>query len=142
MTKYRSAAKSKNQKNQFKLIVNSLFGKFLQNNEKFIDTVVHRSAISLRQAINSPYFISSMEIGPDLYLSFHRQKSIVINKPVLMGLQVLELSKRFMYAIYYGHLNKLSRPNLLMSDTDSFIFQLKSADVESEFEKINEIMVS
>ena len=83
-----------------------------------------------------------MEIGPNLYLSFNRQKSIVINKPCLMGLQVLELSKRFMYSIYYGHLRNLSRTNLLLSDTDSFILKLKSPNIEREFEKTQDIIVN
>ena len=85
ITQLRSEAKSKNKKNQYKLIVNSLFGKFLQNNEKFVETKIHRSIGSLSQCINSPYYISYSQITTDFVLTFERPKKLEVNKPILIG---------------------------------------------------------
>ena len=89
LTRMRMEAKTKTEKTWYKMLVNALFGKFLQNNEKYTTTKVHRSKESLRRSHQSPFFKSYTQICPDLILSFERQKTIKLDKPIFMGVLVL-----------------------------------------------------
>ena len=56
---------------------------------------------------------------------------VKLNKPIYIGMAVLDLSKRTMYDFYYNHLKKLydDRVQLQMTDTDSFLFSCKTEDL-------------
>ena len=86
LTKMRREAKSKVEKTWYKLLVNALFGKFLQNNEKYTVAKIHRTRESLLKSLHSPYFKSLLAIDDDDFvITFERQKIIKVNKPHLIG---------------------------------------------------------
>ena len=43
---------------------------------------------------------------------------------------------------YYGPLQRLAGLELMMTDTDSFVLRLASPNLDGEFDKISNIMVS
>ena len=57
------------------------------------------------------------------------------NKPIYVGFTVLELSKWLMYDFHYNFIKKNVGANLLLSDTDSLTYEIKSEDVYEEFFK-------
>ena len=81
----RKDAKTKTEKTWYKMLVNALFGKFLQNNEKYTTATVHRTRESLRKRVASPYFISYTAINSDFIIAFERQREIRVDKPMMMG---------------------------------------------------------
>ena len=54
-----------------------------------------------------------------------------MNKPVYLGLSILELSKILMYEFWYDHAKPKyeKKANLCYMDTDSFIFHVKTDDI-------------
>ena len=52
------------------------------------------------------------------------------NKPVYLGLSVLEISKTFMYEFWYDYIKPKYQNNakLCYMDTDSFIIHIKTED--------------
>jgi hypothetical protein len=62
--------------------------------------------------------------------------SVELNKPIYVGFSVLELSKTLMYSFHYDYMLPTfgeSNLNLLYSDTDSMIYEIKNVDF---YEKI------
>lgn len=61
-------------------------------------------------------------------LSRHKVK---MNRPIYIGMTVLDLSKHTMYEFFYKHLKKIygNSVQLQMTDTDSFLFSCNTADI-------------
>ena len=57
-----------------------------------------------------------------------KKSQIVMNKPVFLGLSILELSKIIMYECWYDYvkLKDIEKAKLCNMDTDSFIVYIKT----------------
>ena len=76
-----------------------------------------------------------------------RKTQIIMNKPVYLGLSILDLSESLMYKVWYDYVKlKYDRnAKLCYMDTDSFIVHVKTddiykdiaEDVESRFDTSN-----
>ena len=70
------------------------------------------------------------------YAAIHEIKLVLtLNKPIYVGFAVLELSKWLMYDFHYGFIKKCFDAELLLTDTDSLAYEIKSKDVYEEFFK-------
>ena len=60
-----------------------------------------------------------------------RKTQILMNKPVYLGLSILDLSKTLMYEFWYDYVKPKYGENakLCYMDTDSFIVHLKTEDI-------------
>ena len=58
------------------------------------------------------------------------QKKVKINKPIYLGLSILEISKTLMYEFRYDYMKPKNGDNvkLCYMDTDSFIMHIKTED--------------
>ena len=56
---------------------------------------------------------------------------VKMNKPVYLGLSILEFSKTLMYEFWYGYMKLKYTDNvkLCYMDTDSFIMHIKREDI-------------
>ena len=69
------------------------------------------------------------------YAAIHEIKPVLtLNKPIYVGLTVLELSKWLMFDFHYNFIKKHFDTELLFTDTDSVAYEIKS-DVYEEFFK-------
>ena len=58
------------------------------------------------------------------FAAIHEIKQVLIlNKPIFVGLTVLDLSKRKMYDFHYNFIKKNFDAELLFTDTDSLTYQ-------------------
>ena len=57
----------------------------------------------------------------------------MLNKPIRIVFTVLELSKWLMYDFHYNFIKKHFDAKLLLTDTDSLMYEIKSEDVYEEF---------
>ena len=56
-----------------------------------------------------------------------KKAQILLNKPVYLGLSVLELSKILMYEFWYDYVKpKYEKAKLCYMDTDNFIVYIKT----------------
>ena len=65
------------------------------------------------------------------YSNRNEKNSIIMNKPVSLGLSLLDLSKTVMYEFWYHYVKPKYGENakLCYMDTDSFIIHVKTDDI-------------
>ena len=130
-TKKRMAAKNDFEKNLFKLMNNSVFGKTMENLRKRVDVKLVKTAEEALKHISSPGYASHKVMEGGL-VAIHMHKSkLLLNKPVYVGFSVLELSKLLMYEFYYENLKPKygDKCHLLYTDTDSLLLEIETEDV-------------
>jgi len=120
----RQKAKTKFEQNQFKLVANSTYGKTIQNVRAYSIVKLHNNKRSLLRAISHHTFKNFVIIDENLVQTNHIKPIIVHDRPIAVGMTVLELSKHIMYDFYYNVLIDNSyNVDLGFSDTDSFLFK-------------------
>lgn len=120
----RQKSKSKFEQDQFKKVANSTYGKTIQNVRNYTVVKLHNRKKSLLRAISHHTFKNFVILDENLVQTNHFTPVIEHNKPIPIGMTILELSKLIMYEFFY---NVLIDPNfnvdLGFSDTDSFLFK-------------------
>ena len=116
-TKLRKEATSDFEKDLYKLMNNSM-----ENLRKRVTVKLVRAHEEdrLRRLIASPAFARANVFDDDLAAIQVHKPRLVLNRPVYVGMSILELSKHLMYSFYYNHLKKEygDRCQLLYTDTD------------------------
>ena len=83
---------------------NSVFVKTMENLQKRVDVkLVHSyEEDELRCLIASPAFASANMFDDDLAAVQMHKSRLVLNRPVFVGLNILDLSKHFLYDLFYN----------------------------------------
>ena len=108
--------------NFFKLMINSVYGKTMENlNVRLINVRLINNAKDCVKCVSKPTFVSQKIFSKNL-VAIHKIKSVlVLNKPIYVGLSILELSKLLMYDFHYGYFKNKFNARLLFTDTDSLV---------------------
>ena len=143
-TNLRTKAKNEFEKDFFKLMNNSVFGKTMENIENRVDVRLVTKEKEVMKLSKKPNFESRTIFNENLIAVHMKRTKLVYNKPIYLGMCILDLSKTLMFEFYYEYIkNKYSdRAKLLMTDTDSLIYEIKTddfyndiaEDVESKFD--------
>ena len=139
-TQMRTNAKNAFEKDFFKLMNNSVYGKTMENLRNRVDIRLITDLEKLAKLVAKPTFNTSKKIGNNLHSVFMRNEVITLNKPAYLGMSILDLSKVLMYEFHYGTIKKMygDKAKLLFTDTDSLFYQIEAEDVYSDFWKIKE----
>ena len=105
-TELRKQATSAFEKDLYKLMNNSVFGKTMENLRKRVDVKLVRAheEDKLRRLLTSPSFARANIFDDDLAAIEVHKSRLVLNRPVYVGMSILDLSKTLMYDFYYGSL--------------------------------------
>jgi hypothetical protein len=127
-TKLRTQAKNDFEKDFYKLMNNSVFGKLMENIRERVDIKLATNWEYARKYIKKPTF-NHLKIFDENLVAIHMRRNITkFNKPIYAGFCVLELSKHLMYSTYYDKLQKMFNDvKLLYTDTDSMILHIKNS---------------
>ena len=132
-TELRKKTTSGFEKDLFKLMNNSVFGKTMENLRKRVDVKLVRADEDdrLRRLIASPSYARANIFDNDLAAIQMHKSRLLLNRPVYVGMSVLDLSKHLMYDFYYNELKKQygEHCQLLYTDTDSLLLEIKTEDV-------------
>ena len=138
-TEYRKRATCDFEKNLYKLMNNAVYGKTMENLRKRVDVKLIRGheEEKLRKFIAKPTFHESRIFDHDLAAVHMNKEKIVFNKPIQVGMTVLDLSKHLMYDFYYNKLKNQygNRCQLLYTDTDSLLVEIKTEDVYEDMKE-------
>ena len=132
-TELRKQATSAFEKDLYKLMNNSVFGKTMENLRKRVNVKLVRSheEDKLRRLIASPSFARANIFDDGLAAVEVHKSRLVLNRPVYVGMSILDLSKTLMYDFYYGQLKNHygERCKLLYTDTDSHLLEIQTEDM-------------
>ena len=132
-TEFRKQAKNDFEKNFYKLMNNSVFGKTMENLRNRVDIKIVRSneKDKIRKLVASPLYARHVIFTNDLVgIDMHKSR-LLLNKPVYTGMTILDKSKILMYDFFYNHLKKQygEKCELLYTDTDSLLLKIETEDV-------------
>ena len=98
-TEFRKKAKSDFEKNFYKLMNNSVFGKTMENLRNHVNIKLVRSdeTDKIRKLIASPFYSRHVMFTNDLFGIDMRKSELLLNKPVYTGMTILDNSKILMY---------------------------------------------
>ena len=105
-TKLRTKAKNDFEKDFYKLMNNTVFGKMMENIHKHRDIKLVNNEEAYLRAVMRPNFKSGMLFGPNLMGCEMRKIKVVMNKPVYLGQAILDLSKIVMYEFHYNYMKR------------------------------------
>lgn len=125
----------------YKLLVNSLFGKTIENPEKRSKIRLCRTQKELEKSVGHFSFKRSKIINKGLVGVEMKNTMVKMNKPFYVGNAVLELSKFHMYNFHYNVMKEVfqERIELLYTDTDSLLYEIRSLDPYAELREKNVI---
>ena len=129
-TKLRTAATNDFEKDFYKLMNNSVFGKTMENIRKHrnIKLVTNREAYL--KLVMKPNFKSGIRFGENLMDCEMGKIKVVMNKPAYLGQAILDLSKIVMYEFHYNYMAPKygKKLDLCYMDTDSLIYNIETED--------------
>ena len=84
--------------------------------------------------VAKPTFARQEIFNPFLVGIQNRKEKVLLNKPIYVGMSVLDLSKWLMYDFYYNHLKKTygNLVKMCYTDTDSVIIHVTTADISTD----------
>ena len=129
-TSLRALAKNNFEKDFFKLMNNSVFGKTMENIRNRVNVKLVDSGEQFKKLAAKPNY-NGRKIFNENLVSVHMKKtSLTMNKPVYLGMSILDLSKTVMYDFHYRYIKPKygSKAKLLFTDTDSFLYEIQTED--------------
>ena len=133
-TQKRTNAKNAFEKDFFKLMNNSVFGKTMENIRKRVDVRLVTDSKKLTKLASKPTFVSSKIFNENLVAVHKIKETLTLNRPAYVGMCILDLSKILMYDFHYNYIkSKYPNAKLLFTDTDSLTYEIESEDVYQDF---------
>ncbi|XP_018368243.1 PREDICTED: uncharacterized protein LOC108764474 [Trachymyrmex cornetzi] len=127
------------EKNHYKLMNNAIFGKTMENVRDHADVrLITRwdGRYGAEAMIAKPNFHSRNIFSENLVAVELRKLEVKMNKPIYVGMCILEIAKLRLYEFHYEYIIPLYRDTckILYMDTDSLIYLL---ECENVYEDIN-----
>ena len=122
-TELRKLAKNDFEKDLFKLMNNSVFGKTMENIRKLRDIKLVTTDRKRSKLVSKLNYHTINLISEDLSIIEIKKTKIKMNKPIYLGLSILEISKILMYEFWYDYMKPKYNNDvkLCYMDTDGFI---------------------
>ena len=134
-TEKRKSAKNDFEKDFFKLMNDSVFGKTMENIRKRVDVRLVTDEKKLLKLASKPTYVSSKIFNENLVAVHKIKESLTLNRSAYVGMCILDLSKTLMYDFHYNYIkNKYGdKSKLLFTDTDSLTYEIEAEDVYQNF---------
>ena len=129
-TELRKKAKNDFEKDFFKLMNNSFFGKTMENVRKLRDIKLVTTDKRRNQLVSEPNYHAMKGFSENLISIEMKKTKVKMNKPVYLGLSILEISKTLIYEFWYYYIKVKyqNNSNLYYMNTDNFIIYIKTED--------------
>ena len=146
-TNLRAKAQNDFEKDFFKLMNNSVFGKTMENIRNRVDIRLVTRESQAKRLTCKPNYQHHTIFCENLTAVHMKKVSLKFNKPVYLGMSILDLSKTLMYDFHYNYIKPKygDSAKLLFTDTDSLAYEIQtkdfyrdiSSDVKEKFDTSN-----
>ena len=129
-TEKREETKNDFEKDFFKLMNNAVFGKTMENVRKHRDIKLVTTDKRRNRLVSEPNYHTTKWFSEKLLAIDMKKTKVKMNKPINLGLSILEISKILMYKFRYDYLKPKCDDNMKLCYmyTDSFIMCIKTED--------------
>ena len=136
-TDLRKDAKNAFEKDLFKLINNSVFGKTIENIRKRQNVILVGDRKLANKLSSKPNFDRATIFDENLVAVHMKKTEVYFNKPIYVGQAILDLSKTLMFDFHYNYIRKKynNKAELLFTDTDSLMYLIQTHDVYQDIKK-------
>ena len=140
-TELRKLAKDDFEKDLFKLMNNAVSGKTMENIRKHRDIKLVTTDKKRNKLVSEPNYHTMNYISKGLSIIEMNKTRVKMNKPIYLGLSILDISKILMYEVWYDYIKSKYGNNvkLCYMDTDNFIMNIKKEgfykDIANDVEK-------
>ena len=109
---------------------NSVFGKTMENIRNRVDIKLVTDKKKARKLAAKPNFNHCNIFSEDLVAIHMKKTELTFNKPVYLGMSILDLSKTLMYDFHYNYIKQKynDKAKLLFTDTDSLMYVIQTED--------------
>ena len=135
-TGLRTSAANEFEKDFFKLMNNSVFGKTMENIRNIVDIKL------VNDEEQAEKFSAKRNIFCEDLVAIHMKKTrLGFDKPVYLGMCILDLSKTLIYDFHYNYIRQKyeDKAKLLFTDTDSLMYEIQTEyfykDISSDIER-------
>ena len=130
-TELRKVSKNDFEKDLFKLMNNSVFRKMMENIRKHRDIKLVTTDKKRSKLVSEPNYHTINIISEDLSIIEMRRTKVKMNKPIYLGLSILEINKTLMYEFWYDYMKPKygNDVKLCYMDMDSFVMNIKANDI-------------
>ena len=127
-TELRKKSNNDFEKDFFKLMNNAVFGKTMENVRKHRDIKLVKSDKKRNKLVSEPNFHTMKLIDNNLAIIEMKKVKVKMNKPIYIGLSILDISKITMYEFWYDYvkIKYQDKARLCYMDTDSFVVNIKT----------------
>ena len=129
-TELRKKVTKNSEKDFFKSMNNSVFGKTIESIRKRQNIILVDRCKKARRLVNKPNFERATIFDKNLIAIHMKKTQIYFNKPVCIGQVILDLSKTLMFDFHYNYIKKKygTKVELVFTDTDSLLYCIKTDD--------------
>ena len=129
-TELRKKATNDFEKDFFKLMNNAVFGKTMENVRKHRDIKLVKTDKKRNKLVSEPNFHTMKLFDNNLAIIEMRKVKVKMNKPIYLGLSILDISKITMYEFWYDYVKSKyeDKARLCYMDMDSFVVNIKTKD--------------
>ena len=109
---------------------NSVFGKTMENVRKHEDIKLVTTEDKRSKLVSEPNYHPTKYFSENLLAIEMKKTKVIINKPVYLGMSILDISEMLIYQFWYDNIKPKyrDRAKLCYMDTDSFIIYIKTED--------------
>ena len=130
-TKLRKEAKNEFEKDFFKLMNNSVFGKTMENVRNHRDIKLVTTNETKNKLVSEPNYHTTKNFSENLLAIEIKKTEVKISKTIYLGMLILDISKTLMYEFWYFYIKPKygDRVKLCYTDTNSFVIYIKTKDI-------------
>ena len=139
-TQKRNQAAKDFEKDFYKLLNNAFYGKTMENVRNRLKIKFFKKD-DYREIIKQLTFKGINKSYQNCYSYAFRQNKVPMDKPIYLGITVLELSKLLMYETYYDKLQPYfgqEKIQLHYMDTDSFVLSVNTKDIIKDLKNLEQ----
>jgi hypothetical protein len=129
-TQMRTKATNAFEKDFYKKMNNATFGKTMENVRKRVEILIIADERKARKRIAKANFKRSTIYGDYLVMLEMGKTNVKLNKPIQIGMAVLDISKTLLYDFHYNYIRKKygNKATNLYCDTDSSVYWFRGVD--------------
>ena len=91
------------------------------------------NAKDYKKWVRRPSFVSHKILSKNVVPIHEIKPVLTLDKPIYVAFSILDLSKHLMYEFHHSYIKSRFNVNLLFTDTDSLIYEIKTDDLYEDF---------